>query len=129
MYYERSNPVAKFWPCVASIGRPHSAELFNFSPTANVEDIEDCPKDTNGSPLVQGILLGRMEQKVTNEWQDFYSLLLVARKEDYWLRVGVLRLNGSFRTFGNKHGFEDMKFTQKWLVKGVEFSNQEFRLG
>lgn len=129
MYYARSNPVAKFWPCVASIGRPHSAELFNFSPTANIEDMEDCPKDTNGFPLAQGILLGRMEKKVTNEWQDFYSLLLVARKKDYWLRVGVLRLNGSFRTFGNKDGFEDMKFTQEWLVRGVEFSNQEFRLG
>jgi len=129
MYYERSNPVAKIWPCVASIGRPHSAQFFNFSPTANVEDFEHCSKDTNGLPLVQGILLGRMERKVTNEWQDFYSLLLVARKEDYWLRVGMLRLNGSFRTLGNKHGFEDMKFTQEWLVKGVEFSNQEFRLG
>lgn len=129
MYYERSNPVAKFWPCVARIGRPQSAELFNFSPTTNFEDIEDCPKDMNGATLVQGVLLGRMEQKVTNKWQDFYSLLLVAKKNDYWLRVGLLRLNGSFRTFGNKDGFEDMKFTQKWLVTGVQFNNREFRLG
>lgn len=70
-----------------------------------------------------------MEQKATNGWQDFLFLALVARQEDYWLRVGVLRLNDSFRTFGNKHGFEDMKFTQEWLVRGVEFSNQVFRLG
>lgn len=129
MYYERSNPVAKLWPCVASIGRPGAADMFNFSPTANMQDLQDCPMNTNGFPIVQGILLGRLEQKITNEHHDFYSVLLVARREDYWMRVGMLRLNGSYRIFGNKHGFEDLKFTQEWLVRGVEFVNQEVRLG
>ena len=50
-------------------------------------------------------------------------------EEEDWPRVGVLRLNGSYRTMGNKDGFEDMKFTQEWPVRGVEFRRREFRLG
>ena len=105
------------------IGCGEKAEWFT-STKMNVPEGFNC-SHSDETYLLKRIRLGMFEKEGL-EWMKYISMLLTAKKYDYWERVGLVYLNG-FHT-GNPE-LKDFKRFLKLMDDSVQFNLEGFRLG